>query len=349
MAVVSSKSYEKFCSFCFHSKRPESEFSNHWVKDKKDGTVCCPLLLANECGYCHVKGHTPKHCPRLASRAARRKAHAQRFANRPSQIHGAAEVQQQIRKKEEIAQRQKRERLACSDNQYAELMGGEERGAKRAKHCRTKPAPVWNGPKVAAARPLQGAWAPPTPATASASARNLNADEVDQLKVLLSKMGICDEVFASQMPAEEIAKALHAEEFFAGEQSLEATADGEAFFDNALDAEDAVMALAREEEIAPFAAEAAAAAAVVAQLPPPPLLVRQGGGGGRGFTNAVDEIVFPLPRRVPMRRQITTCSPGLDVAGNPPAIQLPDDCVIPDSCDLDADFGEAGNDGWGSD
>ena len=117
MAAVSSKSYEKFCSFCFHSKRPESEFSNHWVKDKKDGTVCCPLLLANECGYCHKKGHTPKHCPRLASREERRKAHAQRFANRPSQIHGAAEVQQQIRQKEEAAARQKRERLACSDNQ----------------------------------------------------------------------------------------------------------------------------------------------------------------------------------------------------------------------------------------
>lgn len=323
MAVVSSKSYEKFCSFCFHSKRPESEFSNHWVKDKKDGTVCCPLLLANECGYCHVKGHTPKHCPRLASREARRKAHAQRFANRPSQIHGASKVHQQIRQKEEAAAQQKRERLACSDNQYAELMGGEERGAKRAKHCRTKPAPVWNGPKTAAARPLQGAWAPPTPATASASARNLNADEVNQLKELLYKLGICDEVFASQMPAEEIAKALHAEEFFAGEQSLEATADGEAFFDNALDAEDTVMALAAEE------------------LPPPPTLVRQG-------AFVVGEVVCPiaaLPQPSPLRRESTTCSPP----GNPPAIQLPDDCVIPDSCDLDADFGEAGNDGWGSD
>ena len=340
MASVSkSKSYERFCSFCFHSKRPESEFSNHWVKEK-DGSVCCPLLLANECGYCHKKGHTPKFCPRLASREERRKAHAQRFAHRPSQIHGAAEVQQQIRQKEEVAQRQKRERLACSDNQYAELMGGEERGGKRAKHRRTKPAPVWNGPKVRPARPPQGAWASPTPA------RNLNADEVDQLKVLLSKMGICDEVFASQMPAEEIAKALHAEEHFVGEQSLEATADGEAFFDNALDAEDTVMALAREEQPAPFAAEAAAAAAVVAQLQPPPPLVRQG-ASGIVVGEIVCPIAAPLPRRVPMRRQITTCSPG--IAGNPPAIQLPDDCVIPDSCDLDADFGEAGNDGWGSD
>ena len=327
-------------AFCFHLKRPEKEFSSHWVKDKKDGSVCCPLLLANECGYCHATGHTPKHCPRLASREARRKAHTQRFAHRPSQIHGAAEVQQQIRQKEEIAAQQKRERLACSDNQYAELMGGEERGGKRAKHRRTKPAPVWNGPKPSTAQPLQGAWAPQ-------QARNLNADEVDQLKALLSKMGICDEVFASQMPAEEIAKALHAEEHFVGEQSLEATADGEAFFDNALDAEDTVMALACEEQLAPFAAEAAAAAAVVAQLPPPPPLVRQGASG-----IVVGEIecpiaVAPLPRPAPMRRQITTCSPG--IAGNPSAIQLPDDCVIPDSCNLDADFGEAGNDGWGSD
>ena len=314
MAAVSSKSYEKFCSFCFHSKRPESEFSNHWVKDKKDGVVCCPLLLANECGYCHKKGHTPKHCPRLASREERRKAHAQRFANRPSQIHGAAEVQQQIRQKEEAAEQQKRERLACSDNQYAELMGCEPRDAKRAKHRRTKAAPVWNGPKACAARPLQGAWAPQ-------QARNLNAAEVDQLKALLSKMGIYDDVL--QATAEDDAKALHAEEHFVGEQSLEATADGEAFFDNALDAEDAVVTLAAEE------------------LPPQPTLVRQGAFMVGGITCPV----AALPRPTPLRREVTACSP----AGNPPAIQLPVVCVVPDSCDLDADFGEAGNDGWGSD
>ena len=100
------------------------------------------------------------------------------------------------------------------------------------------------------------------------------------------------------------------------------TAAGEAFFDNDADAEDAVMALAD------------------AELPPAPKLVRQSAFGAAGLDEAA-------PRPVPMRRQITTCSPG--IAGNPPAIQLPDDCVIPDSCDLDADFGEAGNDGWGSD
>jgi hypothetical protein len=168
-------------------------------------------------------------------------------------------------------------------------MGAPTHPVKRAKTQRA----ALRGPKASEPRPLQGSWAPP-----SAPARNLNADEVDQLKALLSKMGICDEVFASEMPAEEIAKALHAKQHFVGEQSLEETADGEAFFDNNHDAEDAVMALACDEQLAPFAAEAAAAGS------------------------------SPLPL---------------------PAIQLPANCVIPDSCNLDADFGEAGNDGWGSD
>ena len=116
-AVCATKSYAMFCSFCFHSKRPEAEFSAHWVKDKKNGEVTCPLLLANECGYCHEKGHTPKFCPRLKSRAQRRKVHEQRFASRPSQMHGSAKLQEQIKQKEATAERQKRERLRCSDNQ----------------------------------------------------------------------------------------------------------------------------------------------------------------------------------------------------------------------------------------
>jgi hypothetical protein len=287
----STKQYAMFCSFCFHSKRPEAEFSSHWVKNKKDGAVCCPLLLENVCGYCKGKGHTPKHCPRLASREQRREAHTQRFRRQPhvSPIRGLAQVQQQIRQKEEVTSQQKRARLACSDNHYAALMGAPTHPVKRAKTQRA----ALRGPKASEPRPLQGSWAPP-----SAPARNLNADEVDQLKALLSKMGICDEVFASEMPAEEIAKALHAKQHFVGEQSLEETADGEAFFDNNHDAEDAVMALACDEQLAPFAAEAAAAGS------------------------------SPLPL---------------------PAIQLPANCVIPDSCNLDADFGEAGNDGWGSD
>ena len=97
----------------------------------------CPALRAGDRGALLPLGRAGRAAQTTlmakASRDARRKAHQQRFANRPSQIPGAAQVVQQIRQKEEIAQRQKRERLACSDNQYAELMGGEERDAKRAK------------------------------------------------------------------------------------------------------------------------------------------------------------------------------------------------------------------------
>ena len=151
MAAVSSKSYEKFCSFCFHSKRPESEFSNHWVKDKKDGTVCCPLLLAHECGYCHKKGHTPKHCPRLASREERRKAHAQRFASRAFGISaaeasalwreraamldalcGAAQQQPRVL----VGARAQRDRLAQLDHRQRVVAVRRERHPAHVVQCR---------------------------------------------------------------------------------------------------------------------------------------------------------------------------------------------------------------------
>ena len=120
----STKQYAMFCSFCFHSKRPETEFSSHWVKNKKDGAVCCPLLLANVCGYCKGTGHTPKHCPRLASRDQRRKTHEQRFRHqRPnvSPIRGLAQVQQQIHQKEKVAAQQKRNKKVWPNAGFAVL------------------------------------------------------------------------------------------------------------------------------------------------------------------------------------------------------------------------------------
>ena len=323
-AVCATKSYAMFCSFCFHSKRPEAEFSAHWVKDKKNGEVTCPLLLANECGYCHEKGHTPKFCPRLKSRAQRRKVHEQRFASRPSQMHGSAKLQEQIKQKEATAERQKRERLRCSDNQYAELMGVKAPPQKRGKPCC---AGHVHGPKPSAAAPLQGAWAPPPPA------RNLSADEVLQLKELLSKMGIADLPKLNDAEQQFINQQLNQ----LNPQTLEETADGEAFFDNNLDAEDAVEARH------------------IAQ----PLLERQGAFAYDPACQPDVDVAMPVPLKPGLKRQQTTAGKqafadgtatreeaiamDLGVAGNPPPSQLPDDC------DLDADFGEAGDDGWGSD
>lgn len=31
----------------------------------------CPMLLAQECNYCHEKGHTPKYCPKLKAKQQR--------------------------------------------------------------------------------------------------------------------------------------------------------------------------------------------------------------------------------------------------------------------------------------
>ena len=68
------KHYKKFCSYCKAKGLPESAFTSHFVKDKpgKGGKVCCPELLKNECGYCHDIGHTPRFCPKLKARNARR-------------------------------------------------------------------------------------------------------------------------------------------------------------------------------------------------------------------------------------------------------------------------------------
>jgi hypothetical protein len=69
------KKFSKFCSFCKSKGLPEEAFTSHFVKDQpgSKGKVCCPELLKNECGYCHDIGHTPKFCPKLKARDARRK------------------------------------------------------------------------------------------------------------------------------------------------------------------------------------------------------------------------------------------------------------------------------------
>lgn len=325
-----------FCKFCFDSGKPEEIVHSHWIKDKKDGKPCCPTLAATKCGYCKAMGHTPKFCPRLASRDQRRKIHEARMAKRNHQHCGGTcvgdhmgGVQKQMKQLQ--LDEQKRKRLSLGDNAYAALINS--RDVKRTKVRKTKPAPVWNGPKASAPRAPQGAWG--KAAKAVSVVKDMTADEVSQLKVLLAQMGIFGEkpfaaeaaaaqAIADEAPSTEQQAWLEAQ-ISKTEQSAEETAAGEAFFDNDADAEDAVMALAD------------------AELPPAPKLVRQSAFGAPGL----DEVA-PLPRPAPMRRQITTCSPG--IAGNPPPIALPD------TCDLDADFGTPqgggggwGDDGWGSD
>lgn len=69
-----------YCKVCHDAGRPRHEYTSHFVKDKKgpDGKVVCPLLLNQECRYCHEKGHTPKECPKIKDKAERKRVFEQR-------------------------------------------------------------------------------------------------------------------------------------------------------------------------------------------------------------------------------------------------------------------------------
>ena len=69
-----------YCKVCHDAGRPHHEYTSHFVKDKKgpDGKVVCPLLLNQECRYCHQKGHTPKECPEIKAKAERQRQYERR-------------------------------------------------------------------------------------------------------------------------------------------------------------------------------------------------------------------------------------------------------------------------------
>ena len=146
-------------------------------------------------------------------------------------------IAEQIQEKEAKHLQQKRARARCNDNQYAELMGVAKRDNKRQRwHGKTKAAPLWNGPKVTQPRAPQGAWG--KAAKAMAVVQDMTSTEVDELKVLLMQMGILDK--PSTTPNKEEQAWLEQQ---MTKQTAEETAEGEAFFDNDLDAMDAAMSI----------------------------------------------------------------------------------------------------------
>jgi len=68
-----------FCNICRATGKSQAEYTSHYVRDKPGpkGVVCCPTLLAVECGYCHQYGHTPTHCPQVKMAEARKKENVQ--------------------------------------------------------------------------------------------------------------------------------------------------------------------------------------------------------------------------------------------------------------------------------
>jgi hypothetical protein len=68
---VSKKVENKpYCKVCHDAGKDESEFRSHYVRSQPDfygkTFVLCPTLLATECTYCYIKGHTVKFCSVIA-------------------------------------------------------------------------------------------------------------------------------------------------------------------------------------------------------------------------------------------------------------------------------------------
>jgi hypothetical protein len=62
-----NKTEKKYCKVCHDAGKPESEYTNHFVRSVPGpkGIVVCPTLLNTECRYCFNYGHTSKFCPKL--------------------------------------------------------------------------------------------------------------------------------------------------------------------------------------------------------------------------------------------------------------------------------------------
>jgi hypothetical protein len=64
-----------FCKVCFDAKKPESEYTSHYVRSRPDlngnTIVTCPILSATECRYCFKFGHTIKFCNVLEEKKKR--------------------------------------------------------------------------------------------------------------------------------------------------------------------------------------------------------------------------------------------------------------------------------------
>ena len=67
---MSRRNVTKFCSVCHAAGKPESEYTNHFVKSERgvNGVVVCPTLLSQNCRYCKKAGHTVSHCELLKSK-----------------------------------------------------------------------------------------------------------------------------------------------------------------------------------------------------------------------------------------------------------------------------------------
>ena len=67
-ALNQSQKVKTFCKVCYDTGKTADLYNNHFVRESRDpnSRILCPTLLALECRYCFVRGHTVSKCPKLA-------------------------------------------------------------------------------------------------------------------------------------------------------------------------------------------------------------------------------------------------------------------------------------------
>lgn len=67
-----SQKVKPFCKICYDSGKPESMYNSHFVRESRDvnSRVVCPTLLALQCRFCGVRGHTVSKCKKACSTKA---------------------------------------------------------------------------------------------------------------------------------------------------------------------------------------------------------------------------------------------------------------------------------------
>lgn len=83
MSRTNTNNNKLFCKICFDAKKSEKEYTSHAIKNR-DGDVCCPILKATECRYCHKTGHTLAHCELRNKNAAPAPAPVKQAAPKPA-------------------------------------------------------------------------------------------------------------------------------------------------------------------------------------------------------------------------------------------------------------------------
>ncbi len=142
-----------FCKFCKDSGKTQQEFTSHYPKDKpgKGGRVVCPTILANDCRYCHKKGHAKSHCPVLKAKNSRNRLSGRNHFRRrvqptPQNLNGWVMTAGRQQRPRPVASTKPK---AISYNAFAALVQDDDESTTRRVAL----------PKVVKPAEVKGTWA----------------------------------------------------------------------------------------------------------------------------------------------------------------------------------------------